>query len=63
MILQKSFEYADLVLKKYVLLLSQLKIVVLLNINIFVEMVKHFFQDSLINRSIKTAAYIWNWFF
>ncbi len=45
MILQKSFYYADLLLKKY-LLLSMLKIVVLLNI--FVE-TGYIFDDSLIN--------------
>ncbi len=45
MILQKSVEYADLVLKKYfLLLLSMLEIVVLLNI--FVETNTLFFQAS-----------------
>jgi len=46
MILQKSFKYADLLLKKHFLLLSMLKTVV--HVNILKETVKSF-QDSLIN--------------
>ncbi len=53
MILQKLFQYADLLLKKHFLLLSILKTVVLLNI--FVKTVI-FFKDSLINRNIKIIA-------
>ncbi len=41
MILHKSLEYDNLVLKKYFLLLSMLKIAVLLNL--FVENVSHLF--------------------
>jgi len=46
-ILQKSFQYADL--KKHFLLLSVLKKVVLLIV--FVESVIHVFHDSLMNRN------------
>ncbi len=44
MILQKSFKYADLVLKKHFFILVMLKMVVLLNILIGTMM--HLFQDS-----------------
>jgi len=44
MILQKSFLYADLLLRKHFLLLSMLKTVVLLNS--FVETMIHLFQYS-----------------
>jgi len=50
MILQKS--HAGLVLKKHLLLLM-LKI-----LNIFVETMVHFFQDSLMNRKFKRTAFI-----
>jgi len=53
MILQKSFWYADLLLKKHFLLM--LKTVLLLN-----TFKETFFQDSLIKRKFKRTAFIWN---
>ncbi len=47
-ILQKSFWYADLLLKKHVLLISIIKTVVLLNIFCGI-----FFQDPLKNKKSK----------
>jgi len=44
MIIQQSFRYTDLLLKKHFLLLSMLKTVEILNI--FVETVIHFFFPS-----------------
>ncbi len=55
MILQKSLVYASLVLKKHLLLILILKTILLPNI--FVETVKPYNQDSLINRKIKRTAF------
>jgi len=52
--LQKSVLYADLLLKKHLLLLSMLKIVVLLQI--FCGNHNTFFQHSFINREFKRTA-------
>ncbi len=61
MILQKSFWYADLLLKKHLLLLSKLKTVVLLNIVVetfmYVNNVGFFFKRTAIHRSISTVVY------
>ncbi len=56
MILQKSFEYADLLHKKHFVLLSMLKTVVLFNY--FVETMILVFQDPLMNRNVKKTAFI-----
>jgi len=50
MILQKSFKYDDRC-SRNALLLTVLKTVLLLNI--FVEIVMHFFHESFINRKLK----------
>ncbi len=54
MILQKSFLYADLVLNKTFIII----IVVLLNI--FVETIIQFFQNSVMNRKFKRTAFVWS---
>jgi len=57
MILQKSFQHDDLVLKKHFLLLSSmLKEIVMLNIFEKKKMCDTF-QDSLINRKFKRTAF------
>jgi len=55
MTLQKSFQYADLLLKAHFFTLSMLKTVVLLNI--IVETVIDFF--FLVMNRIKRTAFIW----
>jgi len=55
MILQKSFIYANLLLKKHFLLLSMSKTVVLLNIFVM-HFDTYFFQMFLINRKIKKTV-------
>ncbi len=56
LILEKSFENSDLVLKKYFVLLSMLKTVVMLSI--FVESMMHVFGDTLMNRKFEKTAFI-----
>jgi len=51
MIPQKSFQYANFLLKKYFLILSMLKTVVLLNT--FLETVNILYHDSLMKRKFK----------
>ncbi len=58
MILQESFWYSDLQLKKHFSLLSTLKTVVLLNI--FVETVIHIFIFYLKQKSFKTLSNVFN---
>ncbi len=54
---QKSFSYADLMLKKHLLLVSILKTVAL--INILVEnMISFFFRIIFFNRKFKRTAFI-----
>ncbi len=61
MIIQKSFSYAHLLLKKHVLLLSIMKTVVLFNVCIETDIL--FLKDSLINRKIKRTEFFWNIYF
>ncbi len=56
MILQKSFEYSDLLLKKQLFFINVKTVLLLI---IFVETLMHFvFQDYLLNRKFKRTAFI-----
>ncbi len=57
MIIQKSLEYADLVLKKHVLLFTMFKTAAKYFCG---NCDSIFFQDSLMNRKFKRTVFVWN---
>ncbi len=62
-ILQQSFEYADLLLKKHLLLLSMLKAFVLLNVfnMFFCGTCDAFFQGFWLNKHLNSSVYEWEY--